>query len=332
MPEDDIRGLGNNILDRDTANQFLADILSTKSEYLVNYQSNQSRIRKVLSIHDSKLRNHQQINVIELNDFFAETNLIYDMMINQIIDKQSIILGLDTVGKIFWAGPNPGDKRVINNLNYDIQRITGSVNPNWIRLLYPTPYGNNPDYETINQVLSNSINHNTCTDYLFYPEYSDPERQGALFFKQPTQGAPCQVLRLELNKNMEENRKQQVILAIAQGIFFGLRQRIEQIWKHPDELIHKPIICYGGLGSNNQNAWNELFADIFVDISSDIKRLELPSVNIAAAYSGIKQIGGNPKIPNINIRQLATVTDVNSEKTWIRQKEYAKWLYLKPQN
>jgi hypothetical protein len=321
MPIDDIRGLGNNGLDMGTAYRMLVEMI-----YGSLTPVNEDRTRRILRIHPEHFVSSAKAIIMEVNDFTAETRLIRDRIDqdktspNQ-IPENSIILALDTVGKIIWNHPDP-DSKQINGLGYDIQRTTGLIMTKWNKSAYSLADGGEPDYPGIDNILTGAVNSGAATDYVFFPDLNDDNEIGMLFSKK-SDGSLIKIMPDEIG-TMSEPEKKSIILATAQGIFFGLRRMITRRFPDLNEPRKRPVICYGGIGSNGQEGWNRLFAEIFFDISDVVGRLDLPSGNTAAAYTALKQFGWDLPAPDIKLKYLDQYRNPSHIK--IRHDQYTDWL------
>lgn len=258
-----------------------------------------------------------------IRDFAAESLLIQDLRRRGIIPPDMVAFALDTVGKMLGAYDQFDSRPGNNDLRYCLLRNGAVINPNWNKYAFPDANGD-PDYGAINESLDRSINEKKRTGkFVFYCDATEGKDVGMLFEK--TADGMRAVQPQELMSLAPEDRDE-AVLAVAQGLFFGFRHLLEQKLGDRAELI--PLIFYGGLGEQGQTAWNRLIRQIFRN--ADIRRLPMPSGNLAAAYSAIDNL--QYKKPELAI-ETTTIVDTNdpcSEDA--REDEYRRWLDFRQNN
>jgi hypothetical protein len=242
--------------------------------------------------------------VAQYNDFHAEKRIIQALISTGSIDANGIVIGLDTVGKVIYHD------------EYITMRNTGRVNTSWNKAASPQFTELTPEYfQYIHRVLHESTTSEQQTKYMFYPKWQD-QADGALFYRENNQ---IKQLSQEDIKMLPEDKQRNVIVSVAYGVAYELRTIVEQLLNGNDI----PIYLYGGLGSNGQTGWMEIFAQCF--FPHQLYRLDLASGGWAATLVTFDELGIINDMKNIiGVRHILQTTS--------RQKEYDAWKEYKDNN
>jgi len=303
VPLDDIRGFGNKGLTPEQASLLMAEL---------GIGPTQIRFQK-----SRFLPSYKEGLIFQIPDLTAEViALDSQRRIKGGIEKNATIVGLDTIGKIIT--PYPSMPRYIKNadgtpiLGYTTQRMTGAVSEKLLRLLYQTKDGR-VDYWMIHSILKKAAETNESSEFVFYPDNLDELKRGKLFYI----GSDAVLIPPETyaSEMFDEADRRKMVLGIALGVAFGLRHKIETIWKH-NGVKNAPIYLYGGLGANGQTGWTDILAQALPD--TEIYRLDLPSGNVAAALTAIRTL-------NIHLEKQFTFNKQLLHPTFKRDNGYAVW-------
>ncbi len=223
-------------------------------------------------------------HAFDCGDFEGEQQSCLFVLEQQNTDPKTIFVALDTVGKTSAQYENMPKKL---EMGYNTQRMTARVNKDWMRKLATECTQMVDVYPFVDQILREALNTGLETPYLFYPT------ENGLGILIKTDGKSYQKISRAEAAGKDLNERKKIILAIALGIAFGLRQKIEGIRTANNIDLNQNICLYGGLvGKNKQGiqwGWREIFLEAFPPASINI--LDLPSGASAAAFAALNRLG-----------------------------------------
>jgi len=259
-----------------------------------------------------------------INDFRVEAEYLSELWQNGVLKSGDLAVSTDSVGKV--VGPpnsNLFAKTIATTsieLPYFSQRMTGTVYTAWMRDkltkgLWPEQAGQgNHFFDRVNEVIGEGIDEQD-NPYLFDPDGTDPNEGpiGRLYKKT---NSALTVISLEQALNFSPLQKKQIIRALARGIFFGLREKIDKSGARPSR-----IILYGGITLNGY--WRETIAQCFGS-NQEVLVMDMASGMAAAAVlvarlRGIESKSQPPQISSIQVglKRENPLTD--------RTEEYRQW-------
>lgn len=268
-----------------------------------------------ITIDSSRFSRENHGNIFVINDFEAEISLIDELRKNEKIKSNAIVIGLSSVGKIVISSKSSARFKGVfpkTEETYTTQRMGANALSKWGPFLFPDPNNvGTPDYKTINEILYTAANGQVETPYVYFPEIHDEDSIGSLYKNSDTG-----LIKINSNQLTTANieTKKQMILALAEGITFGLREKVENIWKENKEN-KSPILFYGGL-LDNQSGWIKIVQQSLPE--TDVSYLNIPNANYTAAYLSIKNF--DPTIPKIEI----SIKSFKNEE-YHRENEYRRW-------
>jgi hypothetical protein len=302
FPLGDLLGFGSKVLTRDQA-------ISMLHELGINDDQ--------INIDESLLDDGGDIGKFyTINDFAGELKVIEKLIETNQIPRWSYFIGLSSVGKFATYLYNPKTKKMAMT-NEAVSYTTQRMGANALTKLGPELFPNKensfePDYQYIDQILSDAADQDLKTPYLYFPDIHDENNIGTLY--RIDNG---RIKNIELKKikgfNVEERKK--ILLAIAQGISFGLRELIMET-SELNARVKGPIYIYGGL-LENQRGWAKVISQC-IPHHNGIYYLGITSANITTAYLAAKEI--NPELPPIKI-ESQTIPSTKFD----RKKEFYNW-------
>jgi hypothetical protein len=300
IPLTDLHGFGKKNFTFEEAEQMLNDLGFDNSQILIN---------------PSKFSREQHGNIFVINDFEAEISIINELRKSRKINNNAIVIGLSSVGKIvISSNMNTGFKGKFPNTeeSYVTQRMGANALTKWGPLIFPDPQNiKAPNYKVINEILLTLANENSITQYLYFPEIHDENYMGTMYKKT---GEKLIKVILDDIGNTNIHEKEAMILALAEGITFGLREKIENVSKLNNEE-KLPVAFYGGL-FDEQDGWKKVVQQSLPE--TDVSHLDIPNANSIAAYLSARNF--DPSIPKI---EIGSKRFENVE--FHRDKEYQFW-------
>jgi hypothetical protein len=207
-----------------------------------------------------------------VNDFGAEKQHLTRLWEHGILLENDVIISTDSVGKIISAAPHlehfvdpalaaswTGFEAIgSRQYFYTTQRVVGNVYGAWMQgRLTRGLWAEEEDrghlfYDNVNLVIGEGIDEED-SPYFFNPDGVDSGAGeiGALFKKSGEQ------ISLDEALDLPASERKKIIRAIARGVYFGMRSKIE------DAEINGSgrIFCYGGMTLNS--FWRETIVQCF---------------------------------------------------------------------
>ncbi len=279
VPFDDLKGLGKKDMTLEESMRLLEEL-----------GINDSQIKR-MKIDNSYFAQTFEGIVFAINDFTSEMKFIDQLLIHNKIPQNSIIFGLDSVGKIIFPNslsPNDELTKAFPEVNarYTTQRMTGNVITEWFakRLGFKKENGEN-DYEGIDKFLQ--------TANLETPFYYNPDTNSLYLIKD---GEPKFVNPKKINK-MSADEQKQITVAIALGTILGLRKKMEEAI-NPEE---KPeLYFYGGLMPHR--GWQRIINTVFSDYTNHW--LKIPNANLTTQFLVKQRMSQLKEEPSVQIESL----------------------------
>lgn len=281
VPFDDLKGFGRKDITLEETMQLLEEL-----------GINNSQITR-MKIDNSYFTQTFEGIVFSINDFTSEMKFIDQLLIHNKIPQNSVIFGLDSVGKIIFPNslnPKSESTKAFPEVNerYTTQRMTGNVITEWFakRLGFKKENGEN-DYEGIDKFLQ--------TANLETPFYYDPNTDSLYLIENER----LNLVDLEKNNKIIADKREQLVIAIALGTINGLKEKMEQAIDINQQEKPK-LYFYGGLMLHK--GWQRIINVVFSDYTNHW--LKIPNANLTTQFLVKQRMSQLKEEPNVQIESL----------------------------
>lgn len=302
----------------------MAEVEKLKRE--LNIRSDQ------LSIHGNDYVSREarggKVVIYFVNDFQANAFIVNMLIEKDQIPANAIVIETDSVGKLLTKLPDEtqGFGNLIEGLTYTTQRRTAGINPDVLHWLITSKHRSAINYYKFAESMVKKGLGQKNNPYYYFPDaYSDAYPYGRLiwwdgdrYFEIPLYPGLAQIY--------EADEVAKMVAAIAKGVCFGLRQKIEKIAMIKRESLSSvPVFIYGGLATYSP-AFKRLLKQC---VPNELYHLRLPGTAAAAAFvacikTQMFDVGNfSDQIPIRKIPQPPP-----SEVVLDRTKEYEHWTRL----
>lgn len=251
-----------------------------------------------------------------VNDFESELRLIAKLRETNVVDKEGIIIGFDSVGKIIFPDNFKEETSEFKEIpeRYTTQRMSGNIISEWLKHFgFVDKKGNNKYKEIdnfINQILKTS---NQITSSFFY--FPNSGNKGQLIKVNQETGEKTEILP-EKVKDLSEDDKKQAFIAVVFGMLFGIRKKIESTLRANNYQEKPTIYIYGGL-TEKHTGWQQAIKLVLKDISSDVLILDIPNANIPTRnFLSFQILGKNTEVSKISKSNIEEKNTNDLENYW----------------
>ncbi|MCX7956167.1 MAG: hypothetical protein N2593_03655 [Patescibacteria group bacterium] len=264
IPYADLVGFGKKDISPDEAEEILKELGLKEDQFKIGRSYFEDTLEGQLYI---------------INDFESELEYISSLRKNGNIGKDDIVIGFDSVGKIVFSKRFKNQTSKFKKIpeRYTTQRMTGNIITDWFRKLGFVDKEGNNNYFEINKILQDLIaqfqNQSFQSDFFYFPDQGE---KGKIIRIKPD-GSIEEIDENTLEKLNDEEKKQ-VFFAIAIGMVFGIRNKIEKILKANNFTETPNLFIYGGL-PENQPGWQAVIKSCLSQIGN-ISLLNIPNANI----------------------------------------------------
>lgn len=243
------------------------------------------------------------------------------------IDPRGSIIAADSVGKMIFDTnicPNTRSRHEASGTSYDTQRMLANINREWMGplVLKDGESMNKDTYKEIDRIIKDLMDRRVQTPYIYIPT----EKGKGMVFKLEN-GQYTEQRRTDI-KNWSEEEKQLVMLAVAKGAFFGIRQKIEHIRTKNEVELEAPVYFYGGLLGHPQepggkDGWQAICIGAMPE-ESEVYEIDLPSGATAVAFCALQKLLGEEE--NKAWQKKFKMEISSRGKGGALQSEYDQWL------
>ncbi len=238
-------------------------------------------------------KEHGPTLLYDQKDLTAELKIISWAMDAEIIDETGTAICADSVGKIICRTktcPENGAHDKDSETSYETQRMLANINRDWMGplTLNPGETMNRDAYENIDLIIKEMMAAGTKTPYVYMPT----EKGKGIVYKLENEQYLEQPRKEILTWTEEE--KKLVMLAVAKGAFFGIRQKMEHIRKINSANLEAPVYFYGGLLGHTKvlggkDGWQQICIGAMPQ-GAEVYEIGLPSGATAVAFSALTRL------------------------------------------
>lgn len=271
------------------------------------------------------------VMLFDENDLPAELTVISWAMRQGKINRLGTVVCADSVGKIIFDTETCPATRSHNEASgtaYDTQRMLGNVNREWLGplVLEEGEHMSGKIYKKIDKILRDLVEKKTETPYIYIPT----EKGTGMLFK--FDGDRYNEIRKSEAKNWPKEEKELAMLAIARGIAFGIRQKMDFI-RSKNEAGDAPVYFYGGVLGHPQepggkDGWQKIFVGAMPE-ETPVYEIDLPSGATAVAFCALQKLLSSEdnnewqkKFSEVEIKAMGVGGDLKPQyENWIRAQE-----------
>ncbi len=277
----------------------------------------------------SNMHKYGEVLTFDEKDLAAELRVLAWAMKYGGINPKGTIICTDSVGKIVSdidTCPINAAHDKDSHTSYETQRMMANINRDWMG---PLTIGldkamNAEAYKNVDRIMREMMATGTETPYIYVPTEKGKgivyKLEGEEYIEQP---------RKEIVKWPEEERKL-VMLAVAKGAFFGIRQKMEHIRNTNKADMTAPVYFYGGLlghphEEGGKDGWQQICVGAMPQ-GAEVYEIGLPSGATAVAFCAIQKLLSEKdnkewqkKFNAIRIKKTGTGGAL--------QEEYRAWLH-----
>lgn len=278
------------------------------------------------------MQKYGDILTFDQKDLAAELTILAWAMKYGGINQKGTIIAFDSVGKIISDAdtcPVNGAHDKDSHTSYETQRMMANINRDWMG---PLTIGlhkemNKDAYKNIDHIIKEMVSAGTKTPYVYVPTEKGKGIVYKLIDEEYVEQPRKEIL------TWPEKDKKLVMLAIAKGAFFGIRQKMEHIRKINKADITDPVYFYGGLLGHPQepggkDGWQQLCIGAMPQ-GAEVYEIGLPSGATAVAFSALQKLLSaknnkewQKKFDAITIKKAGTGGALHEEyQAWLQAEE-----------